>query len=242
MPIISVKNLSVKFNKNYALKNISFEVEEGEYIGIIGPNGAGKSTLLKSIIGIQKTNSGTIKIEKNKKIAYIAQYFLLNEQFSISVEEILQMNLKRKHFFKNKSEKTLFIEKLKLTGLDKSFLNKNFNKLSGGQKQRVLIARSLIRKPDILLFDEALSGVDLKTKIQIHKVLAKLNKEENITIIFVSHEIESIIANCHKILCIDKEIHKGCHTMDFTNKTQVEKICTENKEKREIVPIHHHHK
>lgn len=238
MSIISVENVTVKFEDNLVLDDISFSIEEGEYVGLIGPNGAGKSTLLKVILGIINPNKGKIIKNKNISFGYVPQNYLLNSYFSISVEEVILMS-SYNFFWNSKNEKKRALEVLEMVELNKNFLKKNFQDLSGGQKQRIIIARSLFCNPKVLFFDEPLSGIDFETKIQIYELLSNLNKNNKTTIVFVSHEIETIISKCHKVLCLNKKLYKGCHPIEFT-KGEI-KNCKIIKTEKEIIPIHHHH-
>lgn len=239
MPIISLSNIGVQFEGITALKDISFAIEKGEYVGLIGPNGAGKSTLLQVILGTLTPSSGNISITTGTSFGYVPQNYFLNTSFSISVAEVIQMASASPFFWQKKSLKKQIENVIEMVGLTKKFLKKNFQDLSGGQKQRVIIARSLLQNPDVLLFDEPLSGVDFETKLQVHELLAMLNEKYNTTIIFVSHEIESIISKCHRIVCLNKTIHKGCHPMQFAE-GKIES-CKIPKTKKIISPIHHHH-
>jgi zinc transport system ATP-binding protein len=239
MPIITVKNVSVSFGDVLALEDISFSVEKGDYIGLIGPNGAGKSTLLKTLLGILAPKNGKIFLEKNLSFGYVPQNYFSEHFFSLSVREILEMGLDRISFFRKKSEQHIFEKQLSLVGLNMSFLEKSFHVLSGGQKQRVIIARSLLKNPDVLFFDEPLSGVDYNTKIQIYELLAKINQMYQTTILFVSHEIESIIQKCHRILCLNKKLHEGCHPIDFMQGKL--KTCPVLESAPSVRPVHHHH-
>ncbi len=149
------------------------------------------------------------------------------------------MALDIKYFWRiSTKEKIQIKESLNLVGLDNTFLRRNFHELSGGQKQRVIIARSLINNPDVLLFDEPTSGIDFETKLKLYELLAKLNKENKTTIIFVSHEVEHVIDRCHRVLCLNKRLHEGCHPMHFAKNNgkchMAEKIVPLN-------TVHHHH-
>lgn len=239
MSIISVQNVSVCFRDVFALEDISFDIQKGDYIGLIGPNGAGKSTLLKTILGIIIPSTGKIVVNNSVIFGYVPQHYLPENLFSLSVLEILETGLSRRSFFRKKSEKELCIAKLAVVGLSESFLKKSFHSLSGGQKQRVIIARSLLQNPNVLLFDEPLSGVDYNTKLQIYDLLAMINKEHNTTIIFVSHEIESIVKKCKRILCLNKNLHEGCHPIDFMQGKL--NTCTVLEPDLAVRPIHHHH-
>jgi zinc transport system ATP-binding protein len=239
VPVISLQNVSVSFGDVSALQDISFRVEKGDYIGLIGPNGAGKSTLLKVMLGIIPPTKGKVIIPETVTFGYVPQNYLPENFFSLSVQEILEMGLMRMSFFRKKSERKIFTEKLSVVGLDESFLKKSFHSLSGGQKQRVIIARSLLQDPNILLFDEPLSGVDYTTKLQIYELLSSINQKYAVTIIFVSHEIESIIQKCKRILCLNKKLHEGCHPIDFMQGKL--ESCPVLESINAIRPIHHHH-
>ena len=237
MPIITLENVCL-YNKSEAvLQDISFQIESGDYIGLVGPNGAGKSTLLKLILGIIETSSGCITIDPMVRFGYVPQDYLPGNTFTFSVREVLETGLDRRTYFRKKAELNLLIEKLVMVGLDESYLHKAFEALSGGQKQRVMIARALVAEPNLLLFDEPLSGVDLPSKIKIYDLLADINKRFGIAIIFVSHEIDQIVENCHRILCLNKHLHEGCHAIDFLH-GKITKIDAKNKH---VHPIHHHH-
>ncbi|MEI7511526.1 MAG: ABC transporter ATP-binding protein [Candidatus Peregrinibacteria bacterium] len=237
--MISAKNITVAFNGTPVLENISFEIQKGEYVGIIGPNGAGKSTLLKTILGMITPTSGTLAVDEGVRFGFVPQNYLPKISFSISVRETLEMGLKRRSFWRRAGEKEQLEEKLSLVGLDSSFLPKPFHALSGGQKQRVIIARALLQNPEILLFDEPLSGVDFATKIQLYDLLAEINTTQSTTILFVSHEIESVIERCHRVLCLNKRLHEGCHPLDFIQGKTTQ--CAIPPEKGVICPVHHHH-
>lgn len=237
-PILSVKNLTVVYGGNTVVDNVSFDICAGEYVGLVGPNGAGKSTLLKAILGIIKPTSGTIVLPDKISLGYVPQENLANTYVAVSVAEVLQMGFERLSFWQPGGERKEMLRVLDAVGLDESFLVKDIAALSGGQKQRVYVARSLIHHPKILFFDEPLSGVDYTTKLRIYDLLAKLNEKLGITILFVSHEIDYVISNCKRILCINKTLHEGCHPLPFMRGEIKE--CQLPHLKDGLVPIHHH--
>ncbi len=237
--MISAQNMGVQFEENFVLQNISFEVQKGEYIGIIGPNGAGKSTLLKLILGMVKPTQGSINVAVGARFGYVPQNYLPKNLFSVSVQEILEMGLSRISCWRNTTESRILQEKIEIVGLDASFFKKPFHDLSGGQKQRVIIARALLQDPEILLFDEPLSGVDFATKLQLYDVLAEINTLQKTTILFVSHEVESVVNRCHRILCLNKKLHEGCHPLDFI--VGKSSLCPTVPIPEKLHPVHHHH-
>jgi zinc transport system ATP-binding protein len=229
--MIYAKNICLSLGRNVILDDVSFSIEAGQYVGLIGPNGAGKTSLIKTILGLYKPTSGSVEMTPGNRIGYVPQSYSLSSVVPISVFEVLRMS--------GIKDKKLLEKNLLKVGLQAEFLQQNFHQLSGGQKQRVIIARSLCQEPNLIIFDEPLNGVDFETKIKIYDLLAQLNRSENVTILFVSHEVDHIFDRCHHILCLNKTMHTGCHPLDFAkgNHTQCPILATAPK----IVPIHHHH-
>lgn len=229
--MITAKNLGLKIEGDIILDDVSFSIKKGEYVGLIGPNGAGKTSLIKIILGFYKETSGSLKMSRKTKIGYVPQSYVLSPVVPISVEEVLMMS-----GTKNKIKLSLHLEKV---GLNVDCLKKNFHQLSGGQKQRVIIARALCSEPELLIFDEPLNGVDYETKLSLYELLFELNKKEELTILFVSHEVDHIVSQCHHILCLNKTMHTGCHPLDFA-KGKISD-CPVLETVPHTVPIHHHH-
>lgn len=236
--LFELKNVNFEIQSKNILKDVSFQIKKGEYVGLIGPNGAGKTTLLKIILKIIKPSSGHIVISPSLKIGYVPQKNIQSGSFPISVKEILSTGLNHSSFQISQTQFERISKALHEVGLDESFLVQNFQKLSGGQQQRILLARSLVNDPDLILFDEPFNGVDKPTQTQIYALLKQLNLK-GVTIFFVSHDIDSITENCQRILCLDQSLHQGCHPVltDFKTKCSSEIFTSTSKEAN---PIHHH--
>lgn len=197
-----------KLNFKNVLTDISFEISQNDFITITGPNGGGKSTIAKLILNILKPDNGEIKFYKDlkNKIAYVPQNTSITDEiFPATVEEIIETAFAfRDYFFKriSKKEKS-YINSLmeKLDILD--FKYKLFSELSGGQKQKVLIIRALVNKPEFLILDEPDTALDINSKNELINILEKINKEENTTILYITHNIELIKKNTTKILNIN---------------------------------------
>lgn len=233
MSEIKIENLDLELNNKKVLDDINLEINKGEYIGLIGPNGAGKSSLIKTILGFYKPSKGSIKTNKDLKIAYVPQNFLGDNTFSISVKEVISLGLEDMSF-ENKHKKLNKIkEALEFVDLKESILNENFLDLSGGQKQRVVICRALIAKPNFIIFDEAFSNMDIQTKVTVYDLLSKINEELKTTILFVSHEIDTIVKKCGRVICLNKHLHEGCHPMKFMEGEIIKDSS--------FKIIHHHH-
>ena len=207
MTKLKVNNLKFRIDKKEILKNISFEVPKGSFIGIIGPNGSGKSTLLKNIYRLYKPYSGEILLDNKdifkmkdkdcaKEIAVLAQES--NSQFDFTVEQIVKMGrYPYKSMFEDYSKKDLKMvyDMLKKVGLE-DYKDRSFSNLSGGEKQRVLIARALVQNTDFLILDEPTNHLDIGYQIQ----LMDLVKSLNITTLSAIHDMNLASMYCDYLL------------------------------------------
>jgi zinc transport system ATP-binding protein len=216
LPIFDVKNLTFIVRGQTILENISFEIFHSEYIAIIGPNGGGKTTLIRMLLGLEKPTSGTIKIFGKKlenfkawhKIGYVPQRAAhVDANFPATVEDIVKMGriAKRKLFAASTQEdkKAVFdaMQKMDIVNLK----DKMVGTLSGGQRQRVMIARALASSPEILILDEPNTGVDVKSQQRFYRLLGELNKEEGITILFITHDIGVIADDIGRLFTINQK-------------------------------------
>ncbi len=214
--VIEVENLTVKYDNDYALKGISLSVYERDFLGIIGPNGGGKSTLLKSLLGLIKPLSGTIKIfgkslahsREKSMIGYVPQITVFDKRFPINVfDTVLSGMLGGKfrpfrRFTADERQKAYsLLEKL---GIEQ-ICRKQIGELSGGQLQKVIIARALAVNPRIMFLDEPTSSVDVQSKDEIFDFLRELNKD--MTIIVVTHDMAALSSYFKNVACLNKTIH-----------------------------------
>ena len=221
--LLSVKNISKEYNNGItALKNVSFDVEKGEFISIIGPSGSGKSTLLRSINKMIDISKGSIlfenrNIEKLKKkeielvrreIGMIFQNYNLVERLTV-IENVLHGRLGYKSVFagilgiyseEEKKEAFNFLEKVNMT----KYAYQKCNELSGGQKQRVGIARAIMQKPKLLLCDEPIASLDPKTAENIMDYLKKIVTELKITCIVNLHQVDIAKKYSNRIIALNK--------------------------------------
>lgn len=204
MELIKVKNLTFGYNSsNDILKKVNLTVNEGEFLTIVGENGSGKSTLIKCILGLNKVTKGEVKVEG--RIGYLPQLTDIQNNFPASIEEIVLSgtipNHPRSLFYKkeDKQKAKEIMEQLELYDMRK----KCFYELSGGQKQRVLIARALCSTEKILLLDEPVNGLDPKIVTEIYSLLKKLNKQNKLTIVMISHDVHRVVKYASRIVEIE---------------------------------------
>ena len=213
--VLKLKNVSKKYQaKNgevEALSNITFNVQEGEFISIIGPSGCGKSTLLSVIAGLEPKTSGDIQIDGG--LGYMLQKDSLLEWRTIYNNITFGLEISRK---KTKENEEYAEELLKKYGLYE-FKDKYPNQLSGGMRQRAALIRTLATKPKILLLDEAFSALDYQTRIMVTNDIFQILKNENITAIIVTHDISEAISMSDRVVVLTKRpaTVKNIHTIDF---------------------------
>ncbi len=211
---IEIKNLTVSYDKENTLEDLSLTVNKGEFIYIIGPNGGGKTTLIKTVLNFLSPINGDITIlGKNQKIGkrsigYVPQSNETQKDFPITVlETVGSAFLKhRLNPFKSfsKSEKLKALEYLKLLGVD-TLASAQVGSLSGGEFQRVLIARALAREPEILILDEPCANTDPTSSEKIHEILDRENKK-GVTVIVVSHDINHVLHSKTRTVFIKNKI------------------------------------
>lgn len=209
MTLIELKNLSLGYDNHIVLKNINMTIEENDFICIVGPNGSGKSTLIKGILGLIKASKGKVIYHNLKQnfIGYMPQETKIDSNFPASVYEIVlsgTLNRLGLKSFYSKKEKEIADNNLKILGIEK-LKDKNFCDLSGGQRQKVLLARSLCATSKLLILDEPSNNLDTKSKQELYKTIIDLNKNHNITVIMITHDLDhdNLIGN--KILSLRED-------------------------------------
>lgn len=210
---ISIKGLSVSYDKKIVLTNIFLEVEAGNVYGIIGPNGAGKSTLFKAILGLVDVNSGHVLINgepienQRKNIVYVPQKDDVDWQFPATVMDIVLMGrYPHKKLFQrlDQQDKEAAAAALRQIGIE-HLKDRQIGELSGGQQQRVFLARALCQGAGIFLFDEPFVGVDITTEEKIISILKNLASEGK-TLLVVHHDLSSVPAYFDKVVLVNQRL------------------------------------
>lgn len=208
MEILEIKNLNVKYNEHYALKDVNLKVNDKEYICLVGKNGSGKSTLLKTIAGLLKKDSGVIDFKMDRaEVSYLAQNNMTDIDFPATAKEIILTGTQKhgiKPFYSKEDEKALenIAKNLKIEDL----LNKKIGDLSGGQRQRILLARTLIGNPKVLLLDEPCSGLDVNIIKVFYEILDELYKKTDITIIMATHDLDEIKNENIRVIALEQNV------------------------------------
>lgn len=212
-PIITIKNLSVRYDKITALEHVNLNIFGNDFIGIIGPNGGGKSTLVKAIMGVVEYSGSieyntTLLRHKKPHIGYLPQISSFDKAFPISVGEVVMSGLQaeqgilRSYGKDERKRVDEILDKAQLSDLKK----RSIGDLSGGQLQRVMLCRAIISNPRLLVLDEPTNFVDNRFENELYTLLQELNKE--MAIIMVSHDLGTISSVVRSIVCVNRHVHR----------------------------------
>lgn len=202
---IICNNIVLGYENHIVSQNISFSVARGEYLCIVGENGAGKSTLMKAILGLHPPVSGQLSFGdglKQNEIGYLPQQTSLQRDFPASVQEVVLsgcLNRCGLRPFYNRAERELARSRMERLGV-LPLRNRCYRELSGGQQQRVLLARALCATRRLLLLDEPVSGLDPAATADMYAIIRRLNREDGITVVMISHDISSAVREADHIL------------------------------------------
>ncbi len=211
-PIVEVENVNFSYHGLTVLEDVSFSVQEKEFLAFIGPNGGGKTTLIKLLLGLLKPDSGKIRIygtspeKAAHRVGYVPQDVAINKAFPISVLDVVLMGRLRFHGktrlskFDKKAARNVLAE---LEMLD--YQNRRIDDLSGGQKERVFIARALATDPDILVLDEPTASLDTTGRTELYAILKEINKTK--TIIVVTHDMMVLSSYVSSVACVNRSVH-----------------------------------
>lgn len=225
-PVMEVSSLNVSRVNSVVIKDANFTIHKGDYVGIVGPNGGGKTTLLLALLNLLPKSNGIIRLFGHnvesfsdwEKIAYVPQHAVnFDSQFPLAVRELVSLgrvnrsNLGRplKH-----TDWEAVDEALKFMGISE-IANRKIGQLSGGQKQRIFVAKALVRKPEMILLDEPIVGVDAATQEKFYKKLSDLNVKKGITILLVTHDLTAVFCRMSKVICVNQMVNVAEITEDF---------------------------
>lgn len=205
MALIQCDGISIAYEGQTVVKDLSFQIEQGDYLCIVGENGSGKSTLVKSLLGLKQPFQGQILLGdglKQNEIGYLPQQTVVQRDFPASVYEVVlsgRLNSRGWKPFYSAVDKQAARENMELLGI-RTMEHQCFRDLSGGQKQRVLLARALCATKKLLLLDEPVTGLDPLVTTEFYQLIERINKESEIAVVMVSHDIESALQYASHIL------------------------------------------
>jgi zinc transport system ATP-binding protein len=196
-PLVQVKNLSFVDGQRQILQQVSFSLMPGEIVSIIGPNGAGKTTLVKLMVGLLKPTSGKVAYISDLRIGYMPQRLHVDPIFPLTVLRFLQLGQSWSH--------ATLMAMLEEVGV-MHVLHSPLQAISGGELQRVLLARALLRQPQLLVLDEPAQGVDLVGQSEFYDLIADIRKRQQCAILLVSHDLNVVMAQTDRVICLNQHV------------------------------------
>lgn len=249
-PLIKAENISHQYETNTVLEHISLQIFPKEIVTLIGPNGAGKSTLLKILLGLTKPTKGKVIRQKNLKIGFMPQKIQIDPTLPMTVERFLQLGLPslnfktrckqtfKSGFFKGSYSNTL-IEKTTHDLDIADLLNHPIQKVSGGEMQRILLARALIREPQLLVLDEPVQGVDLQGQTEIYDYINKIRHEYGCGILMVSHDLHIVMKHTDEVLCLNQHMCCTGHPQHVSKSSEFQALFGDLSETLAFYEHHH---
>lgn len=239
LKVVEIDHLTIEYPDVKAIDDVSFTVNQGDFLGIIGPNGAGKSTLFAAMLGLNTKYKGTIKFfgtdirkSKNylKEIGYVPQKPIFEKNFPATVNDVVKMGL-QKESDENKIDEIL--QQLWIHELSE----RRIGELSSGQQQRVFIAKALVNNPKVLILDEPVTGVDQQSIDLFYSILKELNSKQNITIIWSSHDLDAVNKLANHVACLNRTLFFHGESDDFFENDELVKQYSEASMQEHM---HHH--
>ena len=230
--LVKLENAGVQIISKWLVKGISFEISQGQIVTLIGPNGSGKTTTAKMILNIMNADEGQIT-RNTDKMAYVPQKINIDWTMPLRVIDFMKIT--------NNLNDNQVIESLTTTGVDKLLYNQIHN-LSGGEFQRVLIARAIAKKPDLLVLDEPVQGVDYNGEIALYNLIKKISVNLNCGILLISHDMHFVMSTTDHVICLNGHICcSGTPSSVVKNPEYIKLFGEHNSETLSYYQHHHDH-
>lgn len=199
MALVSIDNISVLQDGKTLLNGVSFDIESREIVTLIGPNGAGKTTLVNVILGLLKPTEGRVVFDRPLKLGYMPQKLVIDPTLPLSALRFLQLS---------DPNKKRCMQALAQTDISRVSTTP-VQRLSGGEMQRLLLARAILRNPDLLVLDEPVQGVDVMGQESLYRLISQLRQQLGCAVIMVSHDLHLVMRATDKVICLNQ--HVCCH-------------------------------
>ena len=194
--LAKLNNAGANISSKWLVRGVSFELFKGQILTLIGPNGSGKTTTAKMVLNILNADEGSIEIHTNK-LAYVPQKLNIDWTLPLRVADFMNIT--------SKISNTRILECLKLTGVN-SLMYSDIKNLSGGEFQRVLLARAIAKKPELLVLDEPVQGVDFNGEIALYNLIKDISDQLNCGILLISHDIHFVMSSTDHVICLNGHI------------------------------------
>ncbi len=256
-PLIEAINITQTFDQKTVLSQVSLRIHPKEIVTLIGPNGAGKSTLLKILLGLTPPTSGQVKVKKGLKIGFMPQKIQIDAALPMSVERFLKLGFKpnqpthnaQNHSLKKALKNLFFSAAYDSTRLKKitkelnlsALLKQPIQQVSGGEMQRILLARALIREPELLVLDEPVQGVDIKGQAELYQYINQIRHQYGCGILMVSHDLHIVMQHTDQVLCLNQHICCSGHPKKVSESPEYQTLFSSLATPSEGIAIYEHH-
>lgn len=195
--LIQAHRLGVRLGGETVLSHVDMTIHPGQIITVIGPNGAGKSTLIKALLGIHRISSGELWRKAGLKIGYMPQKTNIEDSLPLTVDRLMTLT--------HRAARPAIIDALTLTDVP-HLIDRPVQQLSGGEFQRVMLARALLKQPDLLVLDEPVQGVDFNGEIELYRLIQRIRDERGCAILMVSHDLHLVMAATDEVVCLNHHV------------------------------------
>lgn len=228
--LVTTDAVSLQFGERQVLDRVSIRIQKGEIVTLIGPNGAGKTSLVKLLLGLQAPSSGRIEVAPGLRIGYMPQKLHLDPSLPLTVERFLKLAPRARAELPTIAAMTR-IERL---------LKQPMHRLSGGETQRVLLARALLQKPELLVLDEPVQGVDVVGQMELYNLISRIRDEQGCAIFMISHDLHLVMAKTDTVVCLDKHVCCHGHPDSVTSNPAYLDLFGEPRDSGVVAYTHHH--
>jgi len=202
--LLEARGVEVRFKGHAVLSGANVVVRAGEIVTLIGPNGAGKTTLVRAMLGLVKPDSGTVTRRSGLSIGYMPQRVVINPALPLTVKRFLQLGVPGKMF--GFSKKVVDVAAILDEVGAAHVATSPMQSISGGEMQRVMLARALLREPDVLVLDEPVQGVDITGQAELYRLIHGIRKRRGVGVLMVSHDLHVVMAQTDHVVCLNRHV------------------------------------
>ena len=230
-PLLSLNNVSLHFDEKSILEHVSLAIRKGEITTLIGPNGAGKSSLVRVALGLQKPSQGRVSRQSGLRLGYMPQKLVIDDSLPLTVMRFLQLAYR--------SDKKDALKTLALVE-GQHLARQAIQKLSGGEFQRVLLARAILRKPQLLVLDEPVQGVDMSGQRELYRLIKQVRDELHCGVLMVSHDLHLVMKQSDHVVCLNRHICCAGLPENISNHPAYLQLFGQPEENELAIYTHHH--